>query len=148
VTTRRIVTGVDKDRRSVVAEDAVLEATVYPSGNSILDLWGSDAPVVLPTSGARPPTTAPLPPRGGFRCCLFVLPAGDPERGPGMHATDTVDVAMVVSGTVVMRLGGGETVELASGDVVVQNGTEHRWENIGDSEAVIAVFTVGADRRS
>ena len=69
-------------------------------------------------------------------------PLADPDR-PGMHATPTLDFDIVLSGTVGLELDQGE-VTLRPGDVVVQNGTLHRWHNRGSVPAMIAVVAVGA----
>ena len=45
-----------------------------------------------------------------------------------MHRTQSVDYGIVLSGEVVLVLDDTETV-LRAGDVVVQRGTNHRWEN-------------------
>ena len=54
------------------------------------------------------------------------------EFPPGVvspvHRTQSVDYGIVLSGEVVLVLDDSETV-LRAGDVVVQRGTNHRWEN-------------------
>ena len=66
---------------------------------------------------------------------------------PGMHTTDTIDLEVILSGEVVLELddGGAERV-LRAGDIVVQNGTRHRWLNRRAEPAVMAVFMLGARR--
>jgi hypothetical protein len=64
----------------------------------------------------------------------------------GMHATDTVDYAIVISGTIHMELDDGVEVVLSVGDVVIQNGTVHAWRNRSDADAVVAVVLLGANR--
>jgi hypothetical protein len=39
-------------------------------------------------------------------------------------------------------------VELGPGDIVVQNGTNHRWVNRSDDEVTMAVVLVGARDRT
>lgn len=54
------------------------------------------------------------------------------EFPPGVvspvHRTQSVDYGIVLSGEVVLVLDDSETL-LRPGDVVVQRGTNHRWEN-------------------
>jgi hypothetical protein len=38
-------------------------------------------------------------------------------------------------------------VSLSPGDVVVQNGTRHRWRVVGGVPAIVAAFIIGAHRR-
>jgi mannose-6-phosphate isomerase-like protein (cupin superfamily) len=61
----------------------------------------------------------------------------DPARGPGMHATDTIDFNVVVSGRVILAVENGEA-ELGPGDCVVQRGTWHAWRNPWDEPCIMA----------
>jgi hypothetical protein len=44
----------------------------------------------------------------------------------------------------VLELDDGAEVTLHPGDTVVQNGTRHRWRNLGDTPARLALFICGA----
>lgn len=48
------------------------------------------------------------------------------KQAPGMHRTDTIDLEIVISGTVSMELNSGDLVELKAGDPFIQNGTNHQ----------------------
>jgi quercetin dioxygenase-like cupin family protein len=63
-----------------------------------------------------------------------------------MHTTDTTDFEIVLSGQIALELDGGAEVVLGPGDVVVQNGTRHRWRNVGAVPATMAIVIVGATR--
>ena len=65
---------------------------------------------------------------------------------PGMHATDTVDYIVVISGEMSLELDDGQTVELKPGDSVVQNGTRHAWRNFGTEPCVAVAVMIGATR--
>jgi quercetin dioxygenase-like cupin family protein len=65
---------------------------------------------------------------------------------PGMHRTDSTDFGVVLSGNLICELDDGAEVLLSPGDVVVQNGTRHRWRVVGDLPAVMAVVIIGAHR--
>ena len=67
----------------------------------------------------------------------------DPDDA-GMHRTATLDFEYVVEGTLTLELDDGREVELHPGDVVVQNGTRHRWRNRGDIPVKFIAFNVGA----
>ena len=54
-----------------------------------------------------------------------------------MHATRTLDYAVVLSGEITLILDQGE-VTLKPFDTVVQRGTNHTWENRGTEPALIA----------
>lgn len=171
---RRVVTGTRGGKAVVASDERVEPITVaLMPGSELHSIWGSDETVELPTDGARPRAEAWFPPVGGFRYILFTLapdsvtPAPDldvdaasremqeklpglfellePDH-PGMHTTDTVDILLVVSGAIVLELDDGVTVELQAGDVVVQNGTRHRWSNPHDEPCVLAAVNIGAER--
>jgi len=65
------------------------------------------------------------------------------EGAPGMHATPSVDYAVVLNGRLLLDLDDGETTELGPGDVVVQNGVRHAWRNPTSEPATIFVVLVG-----
>lgn len=48
---------------------------------------------------------------------------------PMMHRTESVDYGIVVFGEIVLVLDDGSRTHLKAGDVVVQRGTDHAWEN-------------------
>jgi quercetin dioxygenase-like cupin family protein len=58
-----------------------------------------------------------------------------------VHRTQSVDYGIVLSGEVVLALDDSETV-LRAGDVVVQLGTSHRWENRSGQPARMAFILV------
>ena len=60
-----------------------------------------------------------------------------------MHRTDTVDYAVVLQGSITMLLDDTD-VELSTGDVVIQNGTNHAWSNRGQAPCLIAFVLVDA----
>lgn len=58
------------------------------------------------------------------------------RRHPGMHKTETLDYAVILKGEIVMLLD-EEEVALSAGDVVVQRGTNHAWNNRSDESCWI-----------
>lgn len=48
-----------------------------------------------------------------------------------LHRTMSVDYGTILEGEITLILDGGETATLRSGDVLVQRGTRHGWENRG-----------------
>ena len=171
---RRVVTGHDAQGKAVFVSDEAVAPFVpdFSPNSSFHQLWGYDATPEFPDDGERPDQARYFPPVGGFRFNLFTLPPDgdnalpegvdlgaafeafqaalpgmldhmDPDA-PGMHTTATLDVEVVLSGTVVLELDDGATVTLHPGDTVVQNGTRHRWSNPGDVPATLAVVLVGA----
>jgi mannose-6-phosphate isomerase-like protein (cupin superfamily) len=171
---RRVVTGTRDGKAVVVADEPVEPATVaLMPGSELHAIWGSDATVELPSDGTPPTAAGWFPPVGGFRFLFFTLPPAGAAPGPdldtaaaeqemreklpgllevlepdspGMHTTDTVDVVHILSGAVTLELDEGMSVELAAGDVVVQNGTRHAWHNRSAEPCLMVAAQVGASR--
>jgi mannose-6-phosphate isomerase-like protein (cupin superfamily) len=113
----------------------------------------------FPDSGEQPRWSTPWPPGGGCRLTVFELPPGDSTEfdqfildtlrpfaendRPGMHSSPTLDFDVVLQGSVGLELDDGEAF-LGPGDIVVQNGTVHRWHNRGSTVAQIASMAIGA----
>jgi hypothetical protein len=64
---------------------------------------------------------------------------------PGMHETDTIDYAIVLSGEVYAIMEKGEKL-MKTGDVLIQRGTYHAWSNRSDAYCRIAFVLVEATR--
>jgi mannose-6-phosphate isomerase-like protein (cupin superfamily) len=62
---------------------------------------------------------------------------------PRNHRTESVDYAVVLSGEIDMEIDGA-TVHLRQGDVLVQRGTIHNWNNRGTVPCVIAFVLIAA----
>ena len=58
-----------------------------------------------------------------------------------MHRTETIDYGIVLSGEITLVLDDSETT-LGPGDVVIQRGTDHRWENRGAEPARVAFVLI------
>jgi hypothetical protein len=152
---RRIVTGEDKAGRSfLVAEDRV--ESVSLAGIRLFPLWGIPAlPVALPATGMEQEgNSAGL---GIVRTAIGVIPprtlVGHEEGGhlafdqEGFHQTESVDIAYVVSGSVLLRVPGEPDLVVEAGDCIVQNGALHAWRNDTDEETVILWVWIKGERR-
>ncbi|WP_235532867.1 cupin domain-containing protein [Sphingomonas sp. Leaf412] len=62
-----------------------------------------------------------------------------------MHTTDTVDYALVLSGEIWAVMDQDEAL-LTAGDVLVQRGTAHSWENRSGKMARVAFVLVDGVR--
>ena len=159
---RTVVTGHDAKGRAVFVRDEKVDGTPIPGLGELAFLWNADEPATYPNAGDNPAAPALFPPVGGIR---FVIASYSPgfeavaapeaapgihvEEGdePGMHTTDSTDFGILLSGNVVLELDDGTEVSLSPGDVVVQNGTRHRWRVVGNMPATMASFLIGAHRR-
>lgn len=172
---RRVLTAIDDDGLSYIVEDGpspaefVLPGSTYRSTN----IWRTHA---APGDIAAPDDIAAhrgvLPPdRGTVIRVIDMPPIGDAtpeqraamvkavfdalypdarhqegsERSAGMHTTDTIDYAIVLQGEVVAVMDRDETV-LRAGDILIQRGTAHSWENRGAAPCRVVFVLIAAKR--
>jgi len=169
---RRVVTGHDENGVATVimdsTADCILQRPNRP-GVTLTNFWQNDkTPAAMELH--EDPVTGPLvlqPPKNGsvFRVVQF-----DPEnpeelakldgatafaemgaganivegaRHPFMHRTDSLDYTVILSGEIYMMMDEEEFL-LKSGDIVVQQGTNHAWSNRGTEPCLIAFILVDA----
>src|SRR5262245_298975 len=139
---RRVVTGHDERGVSVFAADGPVPVVrTAPDGALFYEIWGTDAMPAPIGASAPDPTVAALsvpPGPHGTKIRINEFPPGVVSP---MHRTQSVDYGIVLSGQVGLVLADSETV-LRAGDVVVQRGTNHRWENRSDQAARMAFILV------
>ena len=113
-----------------------------PSGLVSTLLWTTDeSPADTSRADYRAAREIGIPPpeRGSiFRIVDF--PAGAKVE---MHRTRSIDYAVVIEGEIDMLLPGGE-VHLRAGDVLVQQATDHAWENRGAKNCRVAFILIDA----
>jgi quercetin dioxygenase-like cupin family protein len=138
---RRIVTrqagglgGIESDGPAPVVFDL--------EGGQVTELWR-----VGPHGKAMPVTHdwGLEPPRGGSVFRITEFGAATADNTPWMHATETIDYAIVLEGEIVLATDEGETT-LRAGDVVVQQAAWHGWVNRTDriSRMVFVLIDTGA----
>jgi mannose-6-phosphate isomerase-like protein (cupin superfamily) len=168
---RRVVTGHDAEGRSVILKDGVSPNSYVlekAGGLQLTELWettsspadnagGADAAEherrIEPKGGgtvfriiAYPPDSVRLKtikPEEHFSSMGAQAADAATRRHPGMHKTDTVDYAIVLSGEIVAVMDEGEVL-LHAGDCLIQRGTSHAWSNRTQEPCVIAFVLVAA----
>ena len=172
---RRVLTAIDAEGRSFIAEDGaspadfVLPGSTYRSAN----MWRThaapgaiDAPDdIIEHRGVLPPGRGTVlrvidfPPigdatpeqRAAMVKAVFAALYPDADhhqdsaRSASMHTTDTIDYAIVLQGEIVAVMDRDETL-LRAGDILIQRGTPHGWENRSDHPARIAFVLIDAVR--
>jgi quercetin dioxygenase-like cupin family protein len=139
---RRVVTGHDQNGRAVVTIDEVAK--------NVISRRPQHASCVIWSTGEFPADNA-NDSDGGARDVATTDPNGTVfrlvEYGPGVaprnHRTESIDYAIVMSGEIDMDLD-GTTVHLKAGDVLVQRGTIHNWNNRGSEPCVVGFVLVAA----
>ncbi len=168
---RRIVTGNDAEGRSSIVEDgptpAVITVPERP-GYMVNNVWTTrETPADIDRADASTEHRGILPPGNGTILRVIEYPpepetreefeamaratfrtiypdvAHDPGDEPhgGMHKTETVDYAIILSGEITAVMDEGETV-MKAGDIMVQRGTNHAWANRSDKPCRIAFVLI------
>jgi quercetin dioxygenase-like cupin family protein len=142
---RRVLTSVNKDGKSYVMADSEPNDVLILNGCRMVRLWQTnEVPTTVPAKAdVTVPGLGPLARQfSGTRFYTAELPPG--TKIP-LHQGDTVDYIAVIRGQLMLGLETGETI-LNPGDVVVQTGNMHAWENRGAVSCLIMVCVVGAAR--
>lgn len=154
---RRIVTVVDDDGKAKILFDGPNpHKRVRPQRGTVSRLvWSTkESPADVGGATDRGMVEVPIaPPRGGSIFRIVDIPPitpdvealpndyhasqhGDatpkrnmPPTHPLMHATRSVDYAIVLHGEIVMLLDDGVETVVRAGDVVIQQATNHAWIN-------------------
>ena len=149
--TRRVITGHDVRGRSVVLSDGP-PPQHHPMhglgvGADFHEMWSDADTIPELTSGvALEPNERPftiMPATGHLLRILDVYPLKDGGKRTVMHRTRTLDFVVVIEGELVLILDDSEVI-LKPGDVVVQRGTDHAWENRSGTIARAAFFHIDA----
>ena len=160
---RTVVTGHDAKGRAVFVRDEQVDGTPIPGIGELAFLWNADEPATYPNAGNNPAAPGIFPPVGGIRYIIgtylpgVIAPEPTPEMhledgdepggaNDGFHRTDTTDFGVLISGKMALKLDDGAEVVLSPGDVLIENGTRHRWRVVGDVPATLASFIIGARR--
>ncbi len=171
-TFRRVVTGLNAQGRSVIVSDETMtdayERPEWP-GCGVTSAWSAGAVPVDNTT--MPKAIAGFPVANGVSLMIMEiapeseLDAMSPEqraralepvargfpqaieidtsKSPAMHATDTMDMLIMLQGELVAIVDDGE-VTLKPFDVLIQRGVNHGWINRSDKPAIIAATVIDA----
>lgn len=124
---------------NVVAEE-VAPPTIIPNPNAMSFIIMQIAPIseleAMPPEQRRR-ANAPV---GGTFPGSYKL---DMTQGPHMHATDTVDLCIVLSGEVTFYVDEGE-VTLKQFDTIIDRGANHGWVNHGKVPCLVACAVINA----
>jgi len=140
---RRVVVGHDAEGHATVVSDTVLtNGRARREGHQSYVVWATEA-VPANISSDVDPAASPIG-RSLPRGTVFRVARYAPGVASEMHRTDSVDYAIILSGSIELVLE-SETVVLSAGDLLVQRGTAHDWVNRGEEPCVIAFCLVAAE---
>lgn len=167
---RRVVTGHDKNGKSVVLSDGppplafstpalpgyvsydMFRTFETPASIAVQTAETTDGPRrQLPTQGGTVIRVSHVPPTHQTTRNMDAAAASQAFKALGnsaghtggasakdslMHRTETIDYVMVLSGELTLVLDEADVV-LRAGDVLVQCGTNHAWQNRSDAPATV-----------
>jgi mannose-6-phosphate isomerase-like protein (cupin superfamily) len=147
---RRVVAGSDATGRPGIVQDGD-PAVMFVMGDesdpdvALVDVWELGGLVRSAEQGGDTSDPWELEPRvSGMKILnLELKPVDGPPNEGGWHATATIDVDIVIDGTVEMYLPDLPPVTLQPGDVLLQRGTDHLWRVIGDRSLRMVTVMVG-----
>jgi mannose-6-phosphate isomerase-like protein (cupin superfamily) len=146
------VTGHDESGTSIVLSDGPAPQH-HPMrgpaiGASFFEIWNTPRAVpLLAAAEAREPNEREftlMPATGHLLRIIEIYPPQQGGKRTVMHRTQTLDYVVVIEGQAVLILDDTEMV-LSQGDVVVQRGTDHAWENRSDQVTRLAFFHIAAE---
>ena len=162
---RRVVTGHNAQGRAIVVSDAAcphVDCILGQDDHATTEMWVTSVPadnnvpgdpVVLPHRIQPPEGSAvfrvvEFPPDETFRAALRpdqVLVQDDSRTSdsPMMHRTRSTDYVVMMAGELVCVMEEGE-VMMRPGDVMVQRGTNHEWQNRTNVPARAAFVMIDA----
>ena len=170
---RRIITGHDKNGKSIITLDGPPARSIGEDVGGLFELWNTDGNQVISSDMVDRADDEIIlsPPRGGTKFRYFQinpLHNGVPDeilqeiaadafekvgaahhrvdttKHPAMHKTETVDYIILLKGDVTLILD-EEEVDLKPFDVVVQRGTNHAWVNNGTEPALLIAVLIDSD---
>jgi mannose-6-phosphate isomerase-like protein (cupin superfamily) len=147
---RRVVAGTDAANRPGIVQDGD-PAVMFVLGDetdpdvALVDVWELGGLIRSAEQGGDTSDPWELEPRAsGMKILnLEMKPADGPAHEGGWHATATIDIDIVIDGTVEMYLPDLPPVTLRPGDVLLQRGTDHLWRVIGDRSLRMVTVMVG-----
>ena len=136
---RRVVTGLNAAGRSCVLIDGEVP---HFAEKGVALVWATRDYPASNAGSADPVSPYEIDmlhmPGSNFAVCIF-----RPGAEAFMHATDTIDYLVILSGRVTLVLEDGEA-QLGPGDLVVDRGTMHAWRNDTSEPCMAAVVNLPA----
>lgn len=150
---RRIVTGIENGRSTIIEDQPVENVVEHLPGLIISDIWNTQKmPASLNFETQIPNTGFPKTPKNGTYFRYVSIPpdkdlgvefkAGEPH--PMMHQTQTLDYIIILSGELYLIMDEGETL-LKAGDIVIQRGANHAWSNRSDEACIQLAVLIDAE---
>ncbi|MDA9321740.1 cupin domain-containing protein [Gammaproteobacteria bacterium] len=170
---RRVITGHDKNGKSIVVLDGPPARSIGEDVGGLFELWNTDGNTINTQDNIDRADDEIIlsPPSNGSKFRYFQInptPEGipmdimqdiaadafdkigaahhriDTTKHPAMHKTETIDYIILLKGDVTLILD-QEEVDIKPFDVVVQRGTNHAWVNNGSDPALLIAVLIDSE---
>jgi mannose-6-phosphate isomerase-like protein (cupin superfamily) len=170
---RRVITGHDKNGKSIVVLDGPPARSIGEDVGGLFELWNTDGNTINTQDNIDRADDEVIlsPPSNGSKFRYFQInptPEGipmdimqdiaadafdkigaahhriDTTKHPAMHKTETIDYIILLKGDVTLILD-QEEVDIKPFDVVVQRGTNHAWVNNGSDPALLIAVLIDSE---
>jgi quercetin dioxygenase-like cupin family protein len=140
-TIRRVVTGHNKEGKSIVKWNSEIEVIPGRPGFSQAPMWATkELPARLTEEDPGQWKIGTSIAEGS----VFRVVRYEPSVQKRWHRTDSLDYGIVLSGEIVMQMDEGEVL-LRAGDMIIQRGTMHNWVNRGSEPYFIAFVLIATE---
>lgn len=138
---RRVVTAHNAAGQATVASDSKIKTIVDKHGVATNLIWANpSSPADLSNAIDYSGTNVPLVNSGS---CVRVVDF--PPKSSGLvHRSVSLDYVLIVKGSLVLTLDDGSKTVCTEGDLVVQQGTMHGWDNETSEWARIMAILLSA----
>lgn len=140
---RRVVTGIDEEGKSTIwLDDQVPKAAIFDESKEFAQvMWAVDE--VPSPIGRHDPMVDWFPehnwfPETGVTFSVFTWQPG--VEFP-LHASETIDIGIILSGEMELILEQGSTI-LRSGECFIQRATMHGWRVQGDKPCTFVIVLI------
>lgn len=154
---RMVVAGLNDRSEAVFLDQVPPAARAIPGIGSSAYFWRVAGAHSVPGSVGGPPTSPGPASDQGSAVAIVRIDAGSDTRrnlseflddtasgDDGMHATQTIDYEIILSGKIDFVLPGDQRRTLETGDLLVVTGAPHLWDNPYDEDCVYLSITIAA----
>ncbi len=157
---RMVAAGLDENGAAVFLDQVTPAVRTIPGIGSSAYYWRVDGTHSVPSSVGGPATTPGPADKNGSAVGIVRIAAGADTRrnlsefldvqehadqvDADMHATNTIDYEIILSGKVDFVLPGDQRRTLETGDLLVVTGAPHLWDNPYDEDCVYLSVTIAA----
>jgi quercetin dioxygenase-like cupin family protein len=144
---RLVTTSHTAEGISVISSDVILKP-FYPFGPTATGFTVFHASPAVPASNSatyEPNSTTAIP-RPQAAGTVFCTSDFAPHSKTPMHRTLSLDYCVILAGSIWLITDGGDETEVKAGEMILQRGVNHMWENRADVPCRALCVMVGSEK--